>query len=68
MENKNEKRPEWYERLEGGINDLAKELGIDEDGTARMLEFVVREAKHQYFEGNRAGIYWMRGKGYGAAK
>lgn len=53
----------WYKALVSVCNELGEELGLDDDGTKRMRDFVILEAKRQYTAGNRAGIYWARNMG-----
>jgi len=55
-----ETKSKWYQELIAHLNDLATELGLNEDETERMRQYVLSIAKDQYMQGNRAGIYWAR--------
>lgn len=50
----------WHIELGTAINGLAEELGLDDQSTQRMRDFIFETAKEQYRTGNRCGIRWAR--------
>ena len=50
----------WYGRLVSAINGFGEELGLDDQSTSRLREFVMATAKDQFKAGNKSGIRWAR--------
>ncbi|MBU1126440.1 MAG: hypothetical protein ABH826_04230 [Patescibacteria group bacterium] len=55
-------KAKWYTELMHRFHKLMDHIGMPDEATEEIKEFMLSLAREQYMAGNRSGIAWMRKK------